>query len=82
MLRDRDVINNATVEHLLEKVRCPVLILHARDDAVHPLSQAKKLAAGIQRAELVVLETVNHVPLYGSSCWESYNYTLAEFLTG
>ena len=32
MLRDRDVFNNATVEHLLEKVRCPVLILHARDD--------------------------------------------------
>ena len=82
MLRDRDVINNATVEHLLDQVRCPVLILHARDDAVHPLSQAQKLAAGIPRAELVVLETANHVPLSGSPCWESYNYTLAEFLTG
>lgn len=82
MLRDRDVINDATVAHLLDQVRCPVLILHARDDAVHPLSQAQKLAAGIPRAELVVLETANHVPLHGSPCWESYNYTLAEFLTG
>ena len=82
MLRDRDVINDATVAHLLDQVRCPVLILHARDDAVHPLSQAQKLAAGIPRAELVVLETANHVPLPGSPCWESYNYTLAEFLTG
>lgn len=82
MLRDRDVINDATVSHLLGQVRCPVLILHARDDAVHPLSQAQKLAAGIPGAELVVLETANHVPLHGSPCWESYNATLAEFLTG
>jgi DNA-binding winged helix-turn-helix (wHTH) protein/alpha-beta hydrolase superfamily lysophospholipase len=82
MLRNRDAINEASVAHLLGQVRCPVLILHARDDAVHPLSQAQKLAAGIPGAELVVLETANHVPLHGSACWESYNRTLAEFLTG
>jgi DNA-binding winged helix-turn-helix (wHTH) protein len=82
MLRARDAVNTATVAHLLDQVRCPVLILHARDDAVHPLSQAQKLAAGISGAELVVLETANHIPLYGSPCWENYNSTLAEFLTG
>lgn len=82
MLRVRDAANTATVAHLLGQVRCPVLILHARDDAVHPLSQAQKLAAGIPGAELVVLETANHMPLHGSPCWESYNSTLAEFLTG
>ncbi len=82
MLRARESVNNATVAHLLGQVRCPVLILHARDDSVHPLSQAQKLAAGIPGAELVVLETANHVPLYGSPCWESYNRTLAEFLIG
>lgn len=82
MLKDRDAINGASIEHLLGKVRCPVLILHARDDAVHPLSQAQKLAAGIADSELVVLETANHVPLYGSRCWEAYNRILAEFLLG
>ncbi|MCR9158477.1 MAG: alpha/beta fold hydrolase [Rhodobacteraceae bacterium] len=82
MLRNRDAINTADVAHLLDQVRCPVLILHARDDAVHPLSQAQKMAAGIPGAELVVLQTANHCPLYGSSCWEGYNRTLAEFLTG
>ncbi|WP_416883187.1 alpha/beta fold hydrolase [Marivita sp.] len=82
MLRNRDAVNAASVANLLGQVRCPVLILHARDDAVHPLSQAQKLAAGIPGAELVVLETANHVPLHGSPCWESYNRTLAEFLTG
>lgn len=50
MLHDRDAINDATVAHLLDQVRCPVLILHARGDAVHPVSQAQKLAAGIPRA--------------------------------
>jgi DNA-binding winged helix-turn-helix (wHTH) protein/alpha-beta hydrolase superfamily lysophospholipase len=82
MLRTRDASNTASIAHLLGQVRCPVLILHARDDAVHPLSQAQQLAAGIPGAELVVLETANHVPLHGSPCWESYNRTLAEFLTG
>ncbi|WP_425038714.1 alpha/beta fold hydrolase [Primorskyibacter sp. S187A] len=82
MLRARDAVNQATVAHLLEHVRCPVLILHARDDSVHPLSQAQTLAAGIAGAELVVLETANHVPLHGSPCWEGYNRTLAEFLAG
>jgi len=82
MLRTRDATNDASVAHLLGQVRCPVLLLHARDDAVHPVSQAQKLAAGIPGAELVVLETTNHVPLHGSPCWESYNRTLAEFLTG
>lgn len=82
MLKDRDAINSASVLHLLDKVRCPTLVLHGRGDAVHPLSQAQKLAAGIPGAELVVLETANHVPLYGSACWDTYNQTLAEFLLG
>jgi carbon-monoxide dehydrogenase large subunit len=43
---------------------------------------AETLAQAKDAAELVVLETANHVPLHGSPCWESYNYTLAEFLTG
>jgi pimeloyl-ACP methyl ester carboxylesterase len=82
MLRDRDAINNASVAHLLTKVRCPTLILHARDDAVHPLSEAQKLAAGIPDAELVILETANHVPYPGIGVWELYIDTLMQFLEG
>ena len=82
MLQDRDAINEASVLHLLKNVQCPTLILHGRGDAVHPLAQARKLAAGIRDAELVVLETDNHVPLYGSACWDGYNSILSEFLRG
>lgn len=82
MLALRDLINTASVAHLLPQVRCPTLILHARDDAVHPLSEARKLAAGIAGAELVVLETANHIPLPGNAVWDSYMDTLLGFLGG
>ena len=82
MLKDRDAINNASVAHLLSQVKCPTLILHARGDAVHPLSEARKLAAGIPDAELVILETANHFPYPGNKVWETYIETLTDFLSG
>lgn len=80
MLHDRDAINSASVAHLLKHVQCPTLILHSRHDAVHPLSEAQKLAAGIPNAELVILETANHVPLPGNAAWEQFMDTLVDFL--
>ena len=80
MLRNRDAINNATVAHLLDQVRCPVLILHARDDAVHPLSQAQKLAAGIPEAELRVLDSANHLPMAGHPTFERYMQMILDYL--
>lgn len=81
MLRDRDAINTASVAHLLGHVRCPTLILHSRHDAVHPLSEAQKLAAGIPNAELVILESSNHLPLPGNPAWAAYMSTLIDFLS-
>jgi len=80
MLRDRDAINNASVAHLLKDVQCPTLIVHGRHNAVHPLSEAQKLAAGIPNSELVILETANHIPLPGNAVWEEFMDTLVEFL--
>lgn len=82
MPKNRDAINTASVAHLLSQVKCPTLILHARGDAVHPLSEARKLAAGIPDAELVILETANHFPYPGNKVWETYIETLTEFLSG
>lgn len=80
MLRDRDAINSASVTHLLKDVRCPVLIIHGRYDAVHPVSEAQKLAAGIPNAELVLLDTANHIPLPENSVWGGYIETIFDFL--
>ncbi len=79
-LAERDIINAASVVDILPRVACPTLIVHGRGDAVHPLAQAQKLAAGIPDAELVVLETANHFPLPGHPTWDTYLTALLDFL--
>ncbi|WP_299984922.1 winged helix-turn-helix domain-containing protein [uncultured Ruegeria sp.] len=79
-LYQRDSGNTASVLHLLPQVQCPTLVLHARNSAVHPLSEARKLAAGIPGASLAVLETANHIPLPGNAVYDTYIQTLTEFL--
>nr|WP_321254117.1 winged helix-turn-helix domain-containing protein [uncultured Ruegeria sp.] len=79
-LYQRDSGNTASVLHLLPQVQCPTLVLHGRNSAVHPLSEARKLAAGIPDASLVILETANHIPLPGNDVYDSYIETLKGFL--
>jgi pimeloyl-ACP methyl ester carboxylesterase len=63
--RLREAVDRFDVTDLLAEVTCPTLVLHARDDGVHPLDQGRKLAAGISGAEFVMLESANHVILPG-----------------
>lgn len=79
-LYQRDSGNTASVLHLLPQVYCPTLILHSRKSAVHPLSEAHKLAEGIPDASLVILETANHIPLPGNAVWDDYMRALTDFL--
>lgn len=81
-LRHRDIINHHSSKSYLGRIACPTLILHSRHDAVHPLSEARKLAAGIPNAELVVLECANHIPWQGNAAYEGYLATLTDFLAG
>ncbi|MCV2868684.1 alpha/beta hydrolase [Defluviimonas sp. WL0002] len=76
----RDAINTVDNTALLPLVRCPTLIVHARHDAVHPLSEARKMAAAIPDAELVVLETANHLPLPGNPAWDVFLATFHDFM--
>ena len=41
---------------------------------------AKKLAAGIPNAELLVLETANHLPLLGHPTWDVFFEAFCRFL--
>jgi pimeloyl-ACP methyl ester carboxylesterase len=76
----RRAIDGFDVTGLLNDVRVPVLIVHARDDAVHPLSQARVLAAGLPQAELHLLDSRNHVPLQHDPAWEELLRVSVEFL--
>jgi pimeloyl-ACP methyl ester carboxylesterase len=79
-LRIRDAFDNVSNAGLLGDIRCPTRIIHGRHDGVHPLSEARALAAGIAGAELVILETANHWPLPGNAVWDRYLSTVLEFL--
>ena len=59
----RNAIDRFDVAHLLAKVRTPTLVIHARNDAVHPVSQGQLIARSIPNAEFLQIESTNHVPL-------------------
>lgn len=57
----RDVISYYDVTDILPQVRCPVLVLHARHDNLHPFSQAQLLTRLLPDAHLTMLDSANHI---------------------
>ena len=78
-IRGRTCHNRYSLAPLLEKVRAPTLVLHARRDAVHPVAQAQKMARGIADARLKILETANHYPFPEEACWEDMMRAIEAF---
>lgn len=76
----REAVDRFDVSGLLEHVKCPTLVFHARDDGVHPLDQGRKLAAGIRGAEFVMLESANHVILSHEPAWSVLFDTMMRFI--
>ena len=60
------------VSDLLEKVRVPTLVLHARDDNVAPVESGRTMAAGIPGARFIELESQNHILLEGEPTFEAF----------
>lgn len=58
----------------------PTLVLHSRDDGVHPIGRGRKLAAGIGGAEFVMLESANHVILQHEPAWSVLFDTMMRFV--
>lgn len=64
-LKVGEVVDNVDISDLLAKIRCPALILHANRERVHSSDQGRRLAAGIQQARFVALDTTNNtMPVY------------------
>lgn len=61
--RVRDAIDTIDVLDLLPEVRVPTLIIHARHEALNPISQARILAARIPNAEFMEIDSPNHIVL-------------------
>jgi len=64
----------------LVQVRAPTLVIHGRNDMVIPFSDGKELAAGIEGARFVPLETKNHIPPADDPDWPRMESEIQAFL--
>ena len=69
--RLRWAIDGYSVAGRLGDVRVPTLVMHAHADAVHPFEQGVALASGIPGAELIQLDSANHVILPQDPAWKT-----------
>lgn len=68
------------VTSLLGAVRAPTLVLHARGDAVVPITEGRILAAGIPGAQFIELDSKNHVLLENEPAWERFCDEVLSFM--
>lgn len=68
------------VVDVLDEVKAPTLIVHAREDAVVPISEGRLLASGIAGAEFVELDSKNHILLENEPAWERFRGALLAFM--
>nr|WP_269440732.1 alpha/beta fold hydrolase [Micromonospora tarapacensis] len=68
------------VSDIAHRVQCPTLIIHARDDARVPVSQARELAALIPDSRLVLLDSRNHLLTASESAWDEFLFHIDDFL--
>jgi pimeloyl-ACP methyl ester carboxylesterase/DNA-binding CsgD family transcriptional regulator len=65
---------------LLDKVRTPTLVLHARDDEVIPVAEGRLLAGSIPGAEFIELDSRNHILLEHEPAWQRFREAVVTFL--
>ncbi|MEM8856631.1 MAG: alpha/beta fold hydrolase [Pseudomonadota bacterium] len=78
-VRLRQAFDAMDATHLLPQITAPTLVLHARNDGVHPLSEGLDLAAAIKGAELTVLESRNHVLVPHEPAWPVFFSAVRQF---
>ena len=65
---------------LMGQLDLPTLVIHSRGDRMNDFEEARYLAAGIEGARLVALESDNHIVLEDEAAWPVYCAELADFL--
>ena len=67
------------VRDLLPRLDVPTIVMHANDDAVVPVQNGRRLAAGIGGAEFVELDSRNHVLLRDEPSWKRFSDAVLRF---
>lgn len=74
-----DARGDVDARELLRQVSVPTLVLHADRDQIVPLSEGRRLAAGIPGASFVQLDSCNHVLLEHEPAWAQFQEAILEF---
>jgi pimeloyl-ACP methyl ester carboxylesterase/DNA-binding CsgD family transcriptional regulator len=72
--------SSVDVSSLLGAVRAPTLVVHAHDDDVCPVSEARRLAGGIPGAQFVELDSRNHILLEDEPAWARFQEVVLDFM--
>jgi pimeloyl-ACP methyl ester carboxylesterase/DNA-binding CsgD family transcriptional regulator len=72
---------HADLRDIAPKVRCPTLVLHARQDAQVPFEEGRLLAGLIPGARFVSLESRNHLLLENEPAWQRFSEEIEHFLS-
>jgi DNA-binding CsgD family transcriptional regulator len=78
--RLRRARSDVDVSELAPRVAAPTLVLHARDDAVVPFEEGRRLAGLIPDARFVPLEGRNHILLADEPAWAGFVSEVHAFL--
>jgi class 3 adenylate cyclase/pimeloyl-ACP methyl ester carboxylesterase len=73
-------MGEADVSLLLDQVKVPTLVMHARHDARVPFEMGRRMAAGIPGARFVPLEGRNHIMLEGEPALARFLQELRSFV--
>jgi len=64
----------------LQKVRCPTLILHSRDDPIVPFEEGRLAASLVPDARFVPIDSRNHILVESEAGWRQLTAAVDDFL--
>jgi pimeloyl-ACP methyl ester carboxylesterase/DNA-binding CsgD family transcriptional regulator len=79
-MRIIETFGRSEVGELVARIRCPTLVLHARNDSIVPFDEGRTIAARIPGARFEPLETRNHDILDTEPAWQQLVEALDDFL--
>ncbi|MDJ0941878.1 MAG: alpha/beta fold hydrolase [Kiloniellales bacterium] len=77
-----DARADVDVFDLLPRVSVPTLVVQSDQDQITPMSEARILARHMPKAELVVLESRNHILLKQETAWSRFKEAVLDFAGG
>ncbi|XWN33048.1 MAG: hypothetical protein ROR55_08205 [Devosia sp.] len=78
--RFQEAFGEIDVRHRLAEVKVPTIVFHSRHDQRIPFDQGRALARGIPNAQLVPLESRNHILVDDEPAWTVRFDTIGRFL--